>query len=60
MVFTVEPGIYIPAEKLGVRIEDDVLVTATGYELLSRNAPRRAAEVESVMAKGRPVGPKSR
>jgi Xaa-Pro aminopeptidase len=60
MVFTVEPGIYIPAEKLGVRIEDDVLVTATGYELLSRNAPRRAAEVESVMAKGRPAGPKSR
>src|SRR3970282_262595 len=32
MVFTIEPGIYIPDEQLGVRIEDDVLVTATGYE----------------------------
>lgn len=49
MVFTVEPGIYIPAEKLGIRIEDDVVVTATGYELLSGGAPRTAAEIENVM-----------
>jgi len=53
MVFTVEPGIYIPAEKLGIRIEDDLLVTATGYELLSRNVPRQAAEIEAIMAKAR-------
>jgi Xaa-Pro aminopeptidase len=51
MVFTVEPGIYIPEEKLGVRIEDDVVVTATGYALLSGGAPRTAAEVEKVMKK---------
>jgi Xaa-Pro aminopeptidase len=51
MVFTVEPGIYIPEEKLGVRIEDDVVVTATGYQLLSGGAPRTAADVEKVMKK---------
>jgi Xaa-Pro aminopeptidase len=35
MVLTVEPGIYIPEEGIGVRIEDDILITATGYENLS-------------------------
>ncbi|MBI4543357.1 MAG: aminopeptidase P N-terminal domain-containing protein [Gemmatimonadetes bacterium] len=49
MVLTVEPGIYLPAESLGVRIEDDVLVTATGYELLSSGAPRAAQEIERLM-----------
>jgi Xaa-Pro aminopeptidase len=52
MVFTVEPGIYLPAESLGVRIEDDVLVTATGYENLSAGAPRTVADVEKLMAQG--------
>jgi Xaa-Pro aminopeptidase len=51
MVFTVEPGIYIPAEKLGVRIEDDVVVTPHGYELLSGGAPRTAADIEKAMRK---------
>ena len=32
MVVTIEPGIYIPEENLGVRIEDDVLITPTGYK----------------------------
>jgi Xaa-Pro aminopeptidase len=35
MVLTVEPGIYIPEEEIGVRIEDDILITKTGIENLS-------------------------
>ncbi len=60
MAFTIEPGVYLPAESLGIRIEDDALVTETGYELLSANAPRRAEDVERVMAEGqRPAAPAS-
>lgn len=40
MVLTVEPGIYIPEEGIGIRIEDDVLITKAGYENLSKNLPR--------------------
>jgi Xaa-Pro aminopeptidase len=53
MVITIEPGIYIPEEKIGVRIEDDVLITATGYVLLTQRLPRSADEVEKVMAEGK-------
>ena len=49
MTFAIEPGIYIPEEGFGVRIEDNVLVTERGYELLTRAAPRTAEEVERVM-----------
>jgi Xaa-Pro aminopeptidase len=52
MVVTMEPGIYIPEENLGVRIEDDVLITETGYKLLSERLPRDPAEIEKIMAQG--------
>lgn len=50
MVVTIEPGIYIPDENLGVRIEDDVLVTETGVKVLSEKLPRNPDEIERVMA----------
>jgi len=50
MIVTIEPGIYIPEENLGVRIEDDVLITESGYKLLSERLPRDPAEIEKIMA----------
>ena len=59
MVMTIEPGIYIPLsdnsvdEKwrgIGVRIEDNVLVTVSGFENLTVNAPKAIADIERVMA----------
>jgi Xaa-Pro aminopeptidase len=52
-VITLEPGIYLVAENLGVRIEDDVLVTATGGEWLSAGAPRTTEAIERLMRAGR-------
>ncbi len=49
MVLTIEPGIYLPDEALGVRIEDDVLVTENGSELLTGDLPRDAGEIEALM-----------
>src|SRR5262245_53216001 len=51
MLITVEPGIYIPEENLGVRIEAVVLVTETGSKLLSGSLPRDPAEIEKLLAK---------
>ena len=54
MVFTLEPGIYIPEEKLGVRIEDMFYVDAQGkLEMLTHDLPRTADEVERAMKAGR-------
>src|SRR6267378_2814565 len=52
MVITIEPGIYIPEENLGVRIEDDVLITESGHKLLSERLPRDADAIEKIMSEG--------
>ena len=52
-VFTVEPGVYLPEKGFGVRIEDEVLVTETGYRLLSSKIPRKLEEVEAWVAAAR-------
>jgi len=49
MVITIEPGLYLLDEALGVRIEDDVLVTHGGCEVLTRDIPKTADEVERWM-----------
>jgi len=48
-VFTCEPGIYIPEENLGIRIENDILVTEEGHIDFMRNTPREAEEIEDLM-----------
>ena len=59
MVMTIEPGLYLPAEtkglnkkwwNIGIRIEDDVLVTKEGHDVLSKDVPKAADEIEGLMA----------
>jgi Xaa-Pro aminopeptidase len=59
MALTIEPGIYVPAGtkgvakkwwNIGIRIEDDVLVTKDGNEVLSKDTPKTVDEIEKVMA----------
>jgi len=51
MAFTIEPGIYIPEENLGVRIEDDFWVNSDGKLIkLSEALPSKAEDVERLMA----------
>jgi len=51
MVFTVEPGIYIKEEKMGVRIENNLWITKTGNQDLFKNIPIKADEIEALMKK---------
>jgi Xaa-Pro aminopeptidase len=62
MALTVEPGIYIAPDNqnvakkwrgIGVRIEDDVVVTKTGCEILTKGVPKTVAEIEALMAAAR-------
>ena len=60
MCFTVEPGLYIPFDDksapeelrgIGVRIEDNIVVTANGCDNLTSNAPKEIDEIEKLMAR---------
>jgi len=50
MVITIEPGIYIANEHIGIRTEDDILITETGCINMSADLPRSADEIEAFMA----------
>jgi Xaa-Pro aminopeptidase len=61
MVFTIEPGLYVAPDDtsvdakwrgIGIRIEDDVVVTKDGHEVLTRALARTAEEIEAFMARG--------
>jgi Xaa-Pro aminopeptidase len=49
MVFTCEPGIYILEEELGIRLENDILVTSNGPDDLMKNIPIEVEEIEDLM-----------
>jgi Xaa-Pro aminopeptidase len=53
MVITIEPKLYIPDKELAIMIEDEVLVTPNGHEVLSAFVPKTVAAIERVMAEGR-------
>ncbi len=66
MVLTIEPGLYVAPDSkgiakkwwnIGIRIEDDVLVTRNGHEVLSRDVPKEPDEIEALMV-GKTTGKK--
>jgi len=50
MVFAIEPGLYDEKKALGIRIEDTVLITATGCEVLTAGVPKEIADIEKLLA----------
>jgi Xaa-Pro aminopeptidase len=50
MVFAIEPGLYYPEKNFGVRIEDTVLITRRGCEVLTKDVPKEIDEIEKLMA----------
>ncbi len=49
-VITVEPGLYLPEEGIGVRIEDNILITESGYQVLSAEIPKEIDDIERIMS----------
>ena len=51
MVFAIEPALYYPEKEMGIRIEDTVLITQDGCEVLTKDVPKEIDEIESLLAK---------
>ena len=50
MVFAIEPGLYFPEKNIGIRIEDTVLITRDGCEVLTKDVPKKIEEIEALLA----------
>jgi Xaa-Pro aminopeptidase len=50
MVFAIEPGLYYPEKNLGIRIEDTVLITKDGCEVLTKDVPKEIDEIERLLS----------
>jgi Xaa-Pro aminopeptidase len=48
MVFAIEPALYYPEKNIGIRIEDTVLITKEGCEVLTKDVPKEIAEIEAL------------
>ena len=57
-VVTIEPKIYIPEKNIAIMIEDEILVTPEGHEVLSAATPKKADEIERIMQAARPAKPR--